>query len=231
MLIREMPEGERPRERLASKGPDALSKEELLAVLLRTGTKGRSVLLVASDLLKTFGNLHDLARATIDELQSVPGVGRDKAVTLAAAFGLFKKLSEERFEDTVMQQPEQVAAYMRDEVRDKSVETFYILMLNTRRRLIKRHVVSQGILDTILVHPREVFRPAIAANASAIILVHNHPSGDPTPSEQDIMVTHDLVRAGKILRVQVLDHIIMGAVGGNRTRDYCSLRELGHING
>src|SRR5208283_1457075 len=125
--------------------------------------------------------------------------------------------------------PEAIAGLLREQNRVKSVETFQILLLNTRRRLIRVEQVSQGLLDTILVHPREVFQSAIAARAAAIVLVHNHPSGDPTPSEADIKVTRDLIRAGQLLKIEVLDHIIIGRATPERPKDYASLRELGYF--
>jgi DNA repair protein RadC len=118
---------------------------------------------------------------------------------------------------------------MREANRLNGVEQFQVLLLNTRRRLIRAITISQGTLDTILVHPREVFKAAIAANAAAIVLVHNHPSGDPTPSEADVKVTRDLIRAGQLLKIDVLDHVILGSATKERTKDYASLRELGHF--
>jgi DNA repair protein RadC len=118
---------------------------------------------------------------------------------------------------------------MREEFRQEPVETLYVLLLNTRRRLIRREEISHGTLDTILVHAREVFRAAIAANAAAIVLVHNHPSGDPTPSEGDIKVTRDLIRAGQLLKIEVLDHIIIGRATADRAKEHVSLRELGYF--
>jgi DNA repair protein RadC len=125
--------------------------------------------------------------------------------------------------------PDAVAEFMREDCRLRKVETFQILLLNTRRRLIRRVQISQGTLDTLLVHPREVFQTAIAANASAVILVHNHPSGDPTPSEADVRVTRDLIRAGHLLKIEVLDHIILGRATPERPKDYVSLKELGYF--
>src|SRR5262249_7235608 len=118
---------------------------------------------------------------------------------------------------------------MREDVRLRQVETFQIILLNTRRRLIDVVKISDGTLDTILVHPREVFKPAISANAAAVVLLHNHPSGDPTPSEADIKVTRDLIRAGQLLKIEVLDHVVLGRATEDRPRDFVSLRELGYF--
>jgi DNA repair protein RadC len=228
--IKDIPAHERPRERLAADGARALRDSELVAILLRTGLRGRSAIEVGDDVLHRFSSFTRLAGATVKELQSVPGVGRDKAVTLKAAFELARRMAVElRRESPNMESPENVAQLLREEFRSSRVETFRVVLLNTRRRLISIEHVSQGTLDTILVHPREVFRPAIAANAAAIVLVHNHPSGDPTPSEADIKVTRDLIRSGQLLKIEVLDHVILGHKTLEDGRDFVSLRELGYI--
>jgi DNA repair protein RadC len=228
--IKDMAESERPRERLALRGADALSHAELIAILLRTGVKGRSAVIVAAGLLQRFGNsLQRLAAASLDDLR-MPGIGRDKAIALKAAFTLARRMAEElRGESPVLDNPEAVADLLREDNRVYEVETFQVLLLNTRRRLIRIERIAQGTLDTLLAHPREVFKAAIAANAAAIVLAHNHPSGDPTPSEGDIKVTRDLIRAGQLLKIDVLDHVILGRKTPERSRDYMSLRELGYF--
>jgi DNA repair protein RadC len=228
LRLKDQPPGERPRERLVARGPDALSHAELIAILLRTGLKGTNVVQVGQNLLQRFGSLNALALASVDELRKVPGIGRDKAATLVAAFALAKRMEEERREESpVLDNPATVVNFMRETNRLKNVESFQVLLLNTRKRLIRVEPVSQGLLDTILVHPREVFRAAIAANAAAIVLIHNHPSGDPAPSEADIKVTRDLIRAGQLLKIGVIDHVIIGRASAERAKDYSSLRELG----
>jgi len=228
--IKDLPLTERPRERLESKGADSLGNAELVAILLRTGLAGRSAVVVAQDLLARFQTLDHLALASIDEIRSVKGIGRDKAVTLKAAFKLAERMAEElQVAAPLVDTPERVADLLRDANRAYQVECFQVLFLNTRRRLLRVEKLSQGTLDTLLVHPREVFRAAIAANSSAIILVHNHPSGDPTPSEADIKVTRDLIRAGQLLKVEVLDHVILGRRTTGREHDWSSLRELGYF--
>lgn len=232
LRLKDQPAAERPRERLAQRGPDALTAAELLAILLRTGYRETNALELGRQLLRRFGSLHGLAQASVEELQEVKGVGRDKAVTVAAAFALARRLVEERIEESgPLNHPEAVVQLVREEARLCAVETFWVALLNTRHRLIKLERISQGTLDTILVHPREVFRLAIAARAAALVLIHNHPSGDPTPSEADVRVTRDLVRAGQVLRIEVLDHVIVGRATAGRSRDYVSLRELGMMHG
>jgi DNA repair protein RadC len=230
LRLKDQPAGERPRERLVLRGPDALSQAELVAILLRTGLKGVNVVQVGQNLLKQFGSLNALALASVDELRKFPGIGRDKAATLVAAFALARRMEQERREESpVLDNPQTVVGFMRETNRLKNVESFQVLLLNTRKRLIRLEEISEGTLDTVLVHPREVFRPAISASAAGIILVHNHPSGDPTPSDADIKVTRDLIRSGQLLKIEVVDHIIIGRASAERAKDYSSLRELGYF--
>ena len=229
LRIKDQPASERPRERLVAQGADALSNAELIAILLRTGLKGMNAVEVGKLLFNKFGSLQALARASVDDLCSVKGIGRDKAVTLVAAFALAHKMAKElQAESPVLDNPENVVRLLRAKNLVREVETLQVLLLNTRRRLIRVAEISNGTLDTLLVHAREVFKPAIAANASAIVLAHNHPSGDPTPSEADIKVTRDLIRAGQLLKIDVLDHVIIGRATPERPKDYASLRELGY---
>ncbi len=230
LLIREMPGNERPRERLVEHGADALRNAELIAILLRTGMKGVSAIQVAEQLLQKFGTLENLSRASITEIRQIKGIGRDKAIALKSAFTLARRMAQEiRAEPPLLDTAERVADMLREENRAYEVETFQVILLNTRRKLLSIERISKGTLDTILVHPREVFRHAIAANAAAIVLVHNHPSGDPSPSDADIRVTRDLIRAGQLLKIDVIDHVILGRASDERTKDFLSLRELGYF--
>jgi len=230
LLIREMPAQERPRERLVTHGAEALRNAELIAILLRTGMKGLSAVHIADQLLLKFGNLENLARASLDDIRQVKGIGRDKAIALKSAFTLAQRMAREiTNEAPMLDTPQTIAAYLRETNRLYQVETFQAVLLNTRRRLIRVEQLSQGTLDSILVHPREVFRAAISANAAALVLVHNHPSGDPTPSESDIRTTRDLIRAGQLLKIDVLDHVILGRATAERREDFVSLRDLGYF--
>lgn len=160
----------------------------------------------------------------------IKGVGRDKAIALKSAFTLARRMARElRSDSPLLDSPDRVADLLREENRGYQVENLQVVLLNTRRRLIRVEAISQGTLDTLLVHPREVFKSAINAGAASIILVHNHPSGDPTPSEADIKVTRDLIRAGQLLKIEVVDHIILGKANSERLCDYVSLRELGYF--
>jgi len=230
LRLKDQPVSQRPRERLAALGADALSHAELIAILLRTGLKGANAVEIGRQLLQKFGSLQSLAKASVADLRKVKGIGRDKAVTLMAAFALARQMAKElQDESPVLDHPENVAALLRAKNLVKNVETLQVLCLNTRRRLIRVDEVIDGTIDTLLVHPREVFKFAIAANAAAIVLAHNHPSGDPTPSEADIKVTRDLIRAGQLLKIDVLDHVIIGRATPERQKDYVSLRELGYF--
>ena len=228
--IHDLPAQERPRERLVAHGADALSNPELIAILLRTGMKGVSALTIGQQLMAHFGTLDALARASLDDLRRIKGIGRDKAIALQAAFTLARKMAAElRHESPLLDNPGRIAELLREHNRLHDVENFSIILLNTRRRLIRVEVISQGTLDTLLVHPREVFKHAIAANAAAIVLAHNHPSGDPTPSEADIKWTRDIIRAGQLLKIDVCDHVVLGRATPERPQDWCSLRELGYF--
>jgi DNA repair protein RadC len=230
LKIKDQPASERPRERLLAEGPGALSPAELVAIMLRTGLEGMNVVEIGKQVIGKYGSLQALAQASLDDLQGIKGIGPHKAATLAAAFALAKRMADEmRSEALLLETPEAVANMLREDNRLPGVETFQVVLLNTRRRLIRVERISQGTLDTLLVHPREVFKSAIAANAAAIVLAHNHPSGDPTPSEADIKVTRDLIRAGQLLKIEVLDHVIIGRATQERPKDYVSLRELGYF--
>jgi DNA repair protein RadC len=228
--IKDIPAAERPRERLAANGADAVGNSDLIAILLRTGLQGKSALVIGQELLAKFQTLDRLSQASVPELCAVKGIGRDKAVTLKAAFTLARRMAAEiRSERPMLDSPERISDWLREDFRATGVERLVVLLLDTRHRLIRVEELAHGTLDAIHVHAREVFKHAIAANAAAIALAHNHPSGDPTPSEADIKVTRDLIRAGQLLKIEVVDHVILGRKTTERERDYASLRELGYF--
>ena len=185
----------------------------------------------ASAVCLQYHSLTDLQRADPDDLKKLAGIGPAKVMQLRAALELAGRLSREIVgENPVLDQPDKVADFLREDVRPYRTEVLHVLLLNTRRRLIRTVQVATGILDAVHVHSREVFKSAIAANASAIILAHNHPgSGNCTPSEADIKVTRDLIRAGQLLKIEVLDHIILGSRTTEQPKDFVSLRELGYF--
>ena len=203
-------------------GLEHASNVELLATLA-----GKAA---AEALVQHYAGLTALAQASFDELQLVKGIGQSKAAAIKSAFLLAQRLTRETYpEAPLLDTPERVADLLREQNRPYLVENFQVIFLNTRRRMIGMRVLTQGTLDTLLVHPREVFRSAIAAGAAAIVVAHNHPSGDPTPSEQDIKVTRDLMRAGQLLKIELVDHIILGRRTEERPRGFISLREMGFL--
>jgi len=227
-LISEMVAHERPRERLERHGADQLMDRELIAILLRTGRQGMSVLSLAESLLREFGSLEALAKADLKQLRSVKGVGRAKAIELKAAFALAQRLSDSKQDKRQeISTPEAAASMMRNKLLLAKREEFHILMLDRKNRFLGSRDVTKGTVDATVVDAREVFEPAIVQRASSVILVHNHPSGDPTPSREDIALTKELVKAGQILKIEVLDHVIMGRKTEGRANDYVSLKELG----
>lgn len=226
-LIAEMPELERPRERLEARGSDALSDAELLAILLRTGRCGRSALDVARDALVCFGgSLDRLAEASLGELRKIPGIGRAKAIEIHAALSLARRVgSGERLRRSRLVGPAAVCLAMRDQFHGKRQEEFHVLLLDTKNRLIEDQLVTKGLVDRSQVHAREVFRQAIRESCSRVILVHNHPSGDPTPSAPDLEATAKLRSAGEIIGIEVMDHVVIGAPSAERPLGYLSMKE------
>ncbi|MCM3715095.1 RadC family protein [Halalkalibacter oceani] len=225
LLIRDVPVRERPRERLLTEGARALSNQEILAILLRTGTKQESVLQLAQRLLTAFDGISMLKEAAIEELCLVKGIGQAKAVELAAAVELGRRLhSLQPDERYVIRSPEDVANYVMEDMRFLLQEHFDCLYLNTKNQVLHRKTIFIGSLNASIVHPREVFKEALRRSAASVVCLHNHPSGDPTPSREDIDVTKRLHEAGKVLGIEVLDHVIIG------DRRYISLKEKGHLN-
>ena len=221
--IHDLPVAERPRERLQKLGVDALSAQEILALILGRGIAGESVMVTAQRLLSQFGNLKGIANASVEELSQVKGMGVAKASQIKAAFELANRLEgyAEAGEKSPVTTPEDVLNLVRSRLKSKKKEYFLALLLNTRNQLIKVAEISVGSLDSSIVHPREVFKEAISASAASVVFAHNHPSGDPTSSEDDIKLTKRLVEAGEIVGIEVLDHIIIG------DKKYLSLKREG----
>jgi DNA repair protein RadC len=209
--VHDLPLSERPRERLLKLGSEALSAQEILALILGRGIKGESVIVTSQKLLSRFGNLKGVADASVEELTQTKGIGPAKAAQIKAALELSKRLEADVGEKPkpVLKSPEDVAAVMRSKLKGKKKEHFWVICLDTRNRLINDKLVSIGSLDTSIVHPREVFKEAVSSSSASVIFVHNHPSGDPEPSKEDIELTKRLVKAGEIVGIDVLDHIIV----------------------
>jgi DNA repair protein RadC len=223
LRLAEHPEHDRPRERLWTLGPAALTGQELVAVILGTGCAGRDALTVAGELLGCVaGSLRRLAGRPSAELARVPGVGRTKAARVAAALELGRRVGAEvEPAPERIRGPADVQRLCGPRLRDLTVEEFHVLALGSQSQVLRDLLITRGLLNSSLVHPREVFRAAIAEAAAGIIVVHNHPSGDPTPSADDRAVTRQLVEAGRLLDLPVYDHVI---VGGDR---YVSFAEAG----
>ena len=212
LSIRELPRGERPRERLKAHGAHALSSAELLAIVLGTGSAGRSALALAHEVLAwADGSLRSIAGQPVAALTKLGGIGSARAIAVHAALGLGRRAAgEEREDGAPMRSPRDVVAVFAPRLEDLPVEEFHVAVLDSQHRLERDVTVTRGILNSSLVHPREVFREAIAERAAAVILVHNHPSGDPTPSADDRIVTEQLAAAGRLLDIPVHDHVIIG---------------------
>lgn len=207
-----MPRSERPRERLRDLGASALSSAELLAILVGTGAAGRTALRVGEDILAdAHGSLRRIAAQPVASLTGLAGIGTARAVVIHAALELGRRMAcEAREEGVPLRSPRDVFGVFASRLEDLPVEEFHIAVLDSQHRLERDVTVTRGILNSSLVHPREVFREAIAERAAAIILVHNHPSGDPTPSADDRLVTEQMVAAGRLLDIPVHDHVIVG---------------------
>lgn len=222
ITMKDLPEDERPRERLIRRGSAALSTSELIAIILRTGSRKSKAIDVANSLLCKFGNLGGLAEASLDELAQVDGIGKIKAAELKASLELGLRLMAFVSEDRPqILGADDIAALLMPDMKYLDREHFRAVLLNAKHRVLGISNISIGCLNSSLVHPREVFKDAIRRSSAAVILVHNHPSGDPSPSHQDIEITKQLVRAGEILGIQVLDHVILG------DGRFVSLRERG----
>ena len=221
IVIRDLPTAERPREKLLKFGKDSLSNRELLAIILRVGTRQISALGLADEVLVHFGSLRNLQEASCEELQAIEGIGLAKAAQILAALELGRRVQASLKTSSIIRTPKDASDLVMEKLRYLDREVMQLLILDTKNQVIATPLVSVGILDASMVHPREVFKDCIRRSAASVILVHNHPSGDPTPSDNDIKVTDRLRRAGEILGIDVLDHII---IGDNR---FVSLKEEG----
>lgn len=230
--VRDLPSRQRPREEMDRLGAEHVSDHVLLAIVLRSGVKGTNVADLARDLLNKYGSLTELAKATCDELAGIRGMGRVKAQVLAATLELARRLTEESIPDTYsVRSPLDVVLLLRESTRTLEEEVFWALLLDSKNRLkMPPQTITKGLLDASLVHPREVFRTAIKSSSAALILAHNHPSGDSTPSAEDIRITKQLVDAGRIVDIRVLDHVIVGSKSTEKGDGFLSMRESGIVD-
>ncbi|MBD7935678.1 MULTISPECIES: RadC family protein [Cytobacillus] len=224
LMIKDFPQDERPRERLMQSGPESLSNHELIAILLRTGTKDESVLQLSNRLLTKFDGLRLLKDASLSEITEVKGIGQAKAIQIMAAVEIGRRMTNLTFDERYsIRSPEDAANYVMNEMRFLSQEHFVCLYLNTKNQVLSKQTIFIGSLNASIVHPREVYKEAFRQSAASIICLHNHPSGDPTPSREDIDVTKRLTECGKIIGIDILDHIIIGE------KKFVSLKEKGYI--
>ncbi len=224
LMIRDFPKNERPRERFIHHGAESLSNHELIALMLRTGTKDESVLQLANRLLTQFEGLRLLKDASLNEITSIKGIGMAKAVQLLASVELGRRISNLNYDDRyVIRSPEDGAKYVMNDMRFLTQEHFVALYLNTKNQVLQKQTVFIGSLNASIVHPREVYKEALRYSAAAIICMHNHPSGDPSPSREDIEVTKRLAECGKIIGIELLDHLIIGE------NKFVSLKEKGYL--
>ena len=207
-----MPLEDRPREKLSLRGAQNLTDAELLAILLRTGSKGKSVIQISHELIKKNGNLAVLASNSFSQMTKISGIGNDKAATLLAAFELSRRIQSQSkwYSDKKISSPGEVADIFIPLLKDELKERFIVVCLNSANKIIKYEVISVGNLNSSIVHPREVFKVAIENNSASIILIHNHPSGNSDPSNEDISITKKIVETGTIMSIPVFDHIIIG---------------------
>lgn len=226
LKIREMPKDERPREKLIANGAASLTTPELIAILLGTGIPGQNAVEVARKLLKEYDSLTGLSRCSVAELKKIKGIKSAKAAHLAAAFNLGQRLAKEKFSEEKLDSPEAINELLGPELRRLRKESLRVILLDTRYRLIRVEEISLGSINESIAHPRDVFRPAVIASAYAVVVVHNHPSGDASPSQTDHSLTRRLAEAAELLQIKFLDHIIIGAPG-ERSPGYFSFKEAG----
>ncbi len=204
-----MPNSSKPRERFLKQGKESLSDAELLAIILRTGTINENVIDMSNRLISQY-SLEKLFDCSLKELQEIKGIGPGKAMQILAISELGKRHSQSKNNLIKITSAEDVYNHFKDKVKTEKQECFYILLLSTRNHILKEELITKGVLDSAIIHPREIFRPAIKNSAKKIILVHNHPSGDPKPSEEDLDITEQLINIGKEIDIKVLDHVIIG---------------------
>ncbi|MEK5487692.1 DNA repair protein RadC [Lysinibacillus sp. FSL M8-0355] len=224
LMIRDVHMEDRPRERLLRQGAESLSNQELLAILLRTGTKEESVLALANRVLNVFERLHHLKHATIEEMVAIKGIGEVKAIQLLAAIELGRRLAQKQnIEKFTIRSPQDAAAYLMPDMTSLNQEHFVVLFLNIKNQIIHKQTIFIGSLNASIVHPRDIFREAVKRSAASIICAHNHPSGVPTPSTEDIEVTKRIVEAGYIIGIELIDHVIIG------DHQFISMKEKGYF--
>lgn len=226
--IQDMDDSQLPRERMERDGPGALSDAELLAILLRTGREGENVLALAARLLREAGSLQELSRMDLGELRLFSGIKSAKATTLAAVFELARRATREQLRREKLDMPEAIYQLMAPELQSRRQESLRVVLLDTRLRMMRMAEVSLGSVNEAIADPREILRPAIIHNAYGVVLVHNHPSGDPTPSQSDRAITRTTAEACALFKIKLIDHVIIGVPGAG-SPGYFSFREAGLV--
>jgi len=218
--IRNIPIDEQPREKLIKQGPKYLADSELLAIILRVGNKGKNVIELSREILQRF-SIRDLSEIDYSQIIKFNGIKKAKAAQVIACFELARRLAEYKSDSLVIKSSKDIAEMLIPELRYKKKEHLMGIYLDNRNKIIRKETVSIGTVDTSLIHPREIFMPAIESGAKSVIIVHNHPSGNPTPSKEDIMVTKKIINAGELLGIEIIDHIIIG------DNEYSSFKDKG----
>jgi DNA repair protein RadC len=226
--IRDLPQGERPREKLAQLGPAALDNAELMALFISTGVKGHSAIEIGRDLIRKYGSMGALGSLPVSELAKERGLGLAKASKLAAAFELGTRVAREQLREVPLDTPELIYEFFAPQLRHIAQEQVVVAVVDARLRHIGTTVVSMGTVSETTAHPREILRPVITRGAHGFVLIHNHPSGDPSPSRADEVVTRRIAEAAKMMQVEFLDHVIIGRPSQGRSA-YYSFREAGVV--
>ncbi len=209
MKIKDLPNSSKPRERFLKQGKEALSDAELFAIILRTGTRGENVVEMSNRLIKENG-LENLFDCSLKELEKIKGIGPSKAMQILAIAELGKRYSQSKKPVKKISNAKDVFELFCERLKDEKQENFYVVLLNSQNNILKEELISKGVLDAAILHPREVFKPAIKHSASKMIIVHNHPSGNPNPSKEDLDITGKLIEVGELIGIKVLDHVILG---------------------
>lgn len=210
MRIKDMPDSSKPRERFLKHGKETLSDAELMAIILRTGTQSENVVDMSNRLIKEY-SLEKLFDCSLKELQEIKGIGPSKAMQILSISELGKRYNNSKSPIKKINSAKDVYNHFKEKLKDEKQENFYVLILNNANNIIKEELISKGVLDAAILHPREVFKPAIKHSASKIIIIHNHPSGNPEPSPEDLQITKQLIEAGKLIDIKILDHVIVGS--------------------
>lgn len=223
-MINDLPQDERPREKLAKHGAGSLSDAELIAIFLRVGVKGESAIQIGRRLIETYGGLSQISRLSVSDLAAEHGLGPAKAAQLCASFEIASRIAKDSMKSAPINDPEKIYNFMAPQLRHQDTESLYVLLVDTQLHHVRTFTVSQGTVNLTVCHPRDILRPVIQHQAYGFVLVHNHPSGNPNPSFQDDQMTKDIVQAAELMQLRFVDHVIIGQSIDGR-EPYYSYRE------